>query len=114
MYAEVLTVLNSQPTRPNDKELLIEILALEGAAHARLHQFHEADEKLGKAKQMCHITSEATCGDVILAYGVLATQREQLDSAKQSFEESMQFARAHSDRLLEATALLDRGLTSLR
>jgi CHAT domain-containing protein len=114
MYAEVLTLLNSQPTRPDDKELLTEILALEGVAHARLHQFPEAEEKLGKAKQMCRVGSAPTCGDVILAYGVLSVQHEQLDSAKQSFEQSLQFARADNDRLLEATSLLDLGLTSLR
>jgi CHAT domain-containing protein/Tfp pilus assembly protein PilF len=114
MYAQVLTLLNSPPTRPDNKDSMIEILAIEGVAHARLHQFPEAEEKLGQAMQMCQVSSEVTCGDVTRARGVLAIQHGQIDAAKQFFEQSLQFARAHNDRFLEANALLNLGLTSLR
>jgi CHAT domain-containing protein/Tfp pilus assembly protein PilF len=114
MYEQVLTLLDSPPTRPDNKESLIEILALEGVAHARLHQFPEAEEKLGHAIKLCQVFSDVACGDVIRARGVLAVQHGQIDSAKQFFEQSLQFARAHNDHFLEATALLNLGLTSLR
>src|SRR5208283_2481086 len=114
MYAQVLAVLNSGSVRPNSKDSLIEILAIEGVAHARLHQFPEAEEKLGRATQMCHESGELTCGDVIRARGVLSVQHGQIDAAKRFFEQSLEFARAHHDPFLEATALLNMGLTSLR
>ena len=114
MYAQVLTTLNSPPTRPDNKDSLIEILAIEGAADARLHQFPEAEEKLELATQMCQASSEVTCGDVIRSRGVLAVQHGQIEAAKQLFAQSLQFARAHNDAFLEVTALLNLSLTSLR
>ncbi len=114
MYAVALATVDSPPTRPGDKDSLVEILAIEGAANARLRQFAEADEELRQATQMCQVFPEVTCGDVIRARGVLAVQRGQLDAASQLFEQSLQFARAHNDHFLEETALLNLGLTSLR
>ena len=114
MYAQVLTLLDSASARPDDKDLQIEILAIEGVARARLHQFPEAEERLGLAKQMCQVSSEMACGDVIRARGVLAVQHGQIDSAKHFFEQSLEFARSHNDQFLEATALLNLGLTSLQ
>ncbi|HXM09611.1 MAG TPA: CHAT domain-containing protein [Terriglobales bacterium] len=114
MYPQVLTLLNSPPNRPAERESLIEILALEGAANARLHYFTGAEEKLGQAMQMCQASPEVTCGDVIGARGVLAVQHGQIEAAKQLFGQSLQFAHAHDDRLLEATALLNLGVTSLQ
>ena len=114
MYPQVLTLLNSSPAQPNNKNLEIEVLALEGVAHARLHDFLHAEEKLAGATQMCQASSAVTCGDVIRARGILAVQHGQIDSAKRFFEQSLEFARAHHQRFLEATALLNLGLTSLR
>jgi CHAT domain-containing protein len=114
MYEQALTLLNTPPTRPDNKDSMIEILALEGVAHARLHQFHEADEKLRQATQVCLGSSATTCGDVTRARGILAVQRGQLDAAKQLFEQSLEFARARSDGFLEGTALLNLGLTALQ
>jgi CHAT domain-containing protein len=113
MYAEVLTLLSSPPARPDNKDSVIEILAIGGVAHASLHQFAEAEKKVGQAIQMCQVSSEPTCGDAIRARGVLAVQHGQIDSAKQFFAKSLEFARAHNDRFLEETALLNLGLTSL-
>jgi CHAT domain-containing protein/Tfp pilus assembly protein PilF len=114
MYEQVLILLDSPPTRPNNGDSVLEILTLEGVAHARLHQFQEAEEKLGQAEKTCLVSLAATCGDVTRARGILAVQRGQLDVAKGLFEQSLGFARAHNDRFLEATALLNLGLTSLR
>ena len=41
-------------------------------------------------------------------------QRGQLAAAKQLFEQSLEFARARSEGFLEATALLNLGLTALQ
>jgi CHAT domain-containing protein/Tfp pilus assembly protein PilF len=114
MYAQVLTLLDSLPTRSDNKGSMIEILAIKGVAHARLHQFAEAEKELAQAMQMCQVSSEATCGDVVRARGVLAVQHGQIDNAKRFFGQSLQFARAHNDAFLEETALLNLGLTSLQ
>src|ERR1017187_430862 len=114
MYGQALATVDSPLTRPSDRDSLIEILAIEGAAHARLHQFAEAEAKLGQATRMCQVSSGVKCGDVIRASGILAVQRGQIDSAKQFFWQSLQFARVHNDHFLEATALLNLGLGSLR
>jgi CHAT domain-containing protein len=114
MFGQALTVLGSPPALPENKDLLIQVLALEGAAHARLHQFHAAEEKLEQAVQMCQASSAPTCGDVSRARGVLAVQRGQIEAAKQFFEQSLQFARDHKNGLLEVTSLLNIGLTVLR
>jgi CHAT domain-containing protein/tetratricopeptide (TPR) repeat protein len=114
MYTQVLTLLDSLPTRSDNKGSMIEILAIKGVAHARLHQFAEAEKELAQAMQMCQVSSEATCGDVVRARGVLAVQHGQIDNAKRFFGQSLQFARAHNDAFLEETALLNLGLTSLQ
>jgi CHAT domain-containing protein len=114
MFAQALALLNSPAASPNRKDSQIEILALEAAAFARLHKFPEAQAVLEQAVPMCQSTGEAACGDVLLADGVLAVQQGQTPAAKQSFEKCLQFARAHGDDFLRATALLNLGATALQ
>ena len=113
MYADVLSLLNSEPTLPNNKDSQIKILAIQGVAHAGLHQFAEAERTLERAMQLCRVSPQVSCGDVIRARGVLAVQHGQIDAARHFFEQSLEFARAHNDQFLEETALLNLGLTSL-
>ena len=114
MYQQALTLLNFPPTRPDNSDSVIEILALEGVAHARLHQFSAAQEKLAQAVQMCQVSSAVTCGNVTRARGILAVQHGQFDAAQQFFEQSLEFARTRNERFQEATALLNLGLTALQ
>jgi CHAT domain-containing protein len=115
MYPQALALLSSSPSPDRkSKDSQVEILALEGMAHARLHNFPDAQEEIGQALKMCQAASIETCRDVIPASGILAVQLGQLDSAKQIFEQSLEFARSHNDRFLEVTALLNLGATSLR
>ena len=69
---------------------------------------------MARATRICQTSAAATCGKVLRARGVLAVQHGQIDEAKRYFEQSLQFARAHQDRFLEVTALLNVGLTLLR
>jgi CHAT domain-containing protein len=114
MYQQALATLTSQPTQPRNNDSLIEVLAIEGAALGRLHQFPEAEQRLGQALHICQDSPQDTCGDVTRARGVVATQQGQLDAAKLFFEQSLQFADSHHDSFLRETALLNLGLTSLR
>jgi len=114
MFAQALALLNSPTAPPNRKDSQIEILALEAAAFARLHKFPEAQKVLEQALPICQSSGEAACGDVLLADGVLAVQQGQMPTAKLSFEKCLQFARAHGDDFLRATALLNLGATALQ
>ncbi len=114
MYRESLNLIDAAPTPPQDKESQVEVLAISGAAKARLHEFAAAEADLLLARESCEAFSVATCGEAIRSAGVLAIQRGQVDSAKQFFEQSLQFARTHQDRFLEVTALLNSGLASLQ
>ena len=114
MYEQALATVDSPPTRPDNKDSLIEILAIEGAANARLHKFSKAEEELGRAIQMCRTSLEPKCGDVIRARGSLAVQHGQIEAAEGLYRQSLDFARAHGDPFLEETNLLNLGLTSLR
>jgi CHAT domain-containing protein/tetratricopeptide (TPR) repeat protein len=114
MYEQVLSLLDSPSNHPKSTNSIIEILAIDGVAHAGLHKFPEAERALMLAAQMCQASAELACGDVMRARGVLAVQHGQIAAAKQYFAESLQFARVRNDHFLEETALLNLGLTSLR
>jgi CHAT domain-containing protein len=112
LYEPALKLLASGRARPTDSGLVMEILSIEVVAHADLHQFPEAANKLAQAEQMCAAATEGSCGKVMRAHGVLAVQRGQIDIAQQYFEQSLMFARGHGDRFLEETAFVNLGLTS--
>jgi CHAT domain-containing protein/Flp pilus assembly protein TadD len=112
-YEQALRLL-SQPTFPANHGSMVEILAIKAVANASLHNFSEAETEIAQAMHLCEASSEIECGDEIRARGVLAVQRGQVETAKRYFEQSLQFARVHTDPFLEETALLNLGLTSLR
>jgi len=114
MSQDAITLLDSQQVQPVDNALVIETLAIEGVAYAHLHRFPDAERALEQAKYLCADFAVAACGNVIRAGGVLAVERGQSPLAQQLFQQSLSFARAHGDTLLEATALLNLGVTSLR
>jgi CHAT domain-containing protein len=114
MSHDALKLLAAQSTLPSARDVVIEMLAIEGVAYAREHSFVEANDALNQAEQLCSGTIASTCGNVIRAKGVLAIERGQLASARRLFEGTLSFARAHGDQFLEATALLNLGASSLR
>lgn len=93
---------------------MIKILALKGAAQARLHKFADAKTALDQAGHQCEISVEPACGDAIRSRGVLANQQGNFPLAMQFFQQTLTFARDHADRFLEATALLNLGAASLK
>lgn len=110
-YPGVLKLLVSEP---DDRASKIQVLALRGAAQARLRQFSEAERALGEADRLCKESPDAECGDVLRARGVLANQHGQPERAREFFRQSLSFARARDNRLLGATALLNLGAISLK
>jgi CHAT domain-containing protein/Tfp pilus assembly protein PilF len=114
MYEDVLKILQSQPGPPNKPELTISRLTLESVAHTRLHNFPEAERRLQAAEGLCRATPDASCGELIQARGLMELEQGQFAQARHSFELSLEFSRAHSDRFLESTSLLNMGAVSLR
>jgi tetratricopeptide (TPR) repeat protein len=113
-YSEGLELLETDPTLSNAKDACIETSVLKGAAHARLHQFIEAERDILQAENLCATTPDLACGDVLRARGILALQKGQPDKARPFFEQTFDFARLHGDQFLEATALLNLGLGALQ
>lgn len=113
MYPQVLVLLDAEPNSPDPRDSVVEVLALKGAAHARLHQFAQAEQNLGQAEALCSALQEVACGEIYRARGILLLQQGQPATAKHLFEQTVVFARLHGDQFLEATALLNLGLGAL-
>ena len=114
MSQETLALLRTQSVAPEDKNLVVEILAIVAVAYARVHSFPEADRSIERAAQLCTGFPEASCGNVMRAQGILALERGQLFSAQKFFEDCLSFARLKGDRFLEASALLNLSASSLK
>jgi CHAT domain-containing protein len=112
MSLEALDLVNPLP-ESQDQAAEISILTLKAVAHARLHQFNESEDNLQRAEKLCAATSQG-CGAVLRARGVLAMEQGEYARAEGYFNQSLAFARAHGDRFLEATALLNLGTASLQ
>ncbi len=110
----MLHLLASQPGPPNEPGLSVPIFTLEAVANARLQRFPEAEAKLREAEQICTSWADPSCGEVIQARGLMFNEKGQLVQARQVFELSLSFARAHGDRFLESTSLLNLGAVLLK
>ena len=111
---EALTVLTDQSVSSHDPESTITQLALLGAAYTHVGPLSKAASTLADADRLCSISDRPSCADVLRADGVLAIERGRLDEARQFFERTLLSARLRQDEFLEANALLNLGVTSLR
>jgi CHAT domain-containing protein len=114
LYEDALRVLAARPRAFNQPEVATEKLSAESVALTHLQRFSEAKQKLIEAESLCGAISNESCGGVLRARGVLSMQRGQLAEARRSFLESLSFAQAHHDRLLEITAFTGLGFASLQ
>jgi CHAT domain-containing protein/Tfp pilus assembly protein PilF len=113
LYEDALKLLKSAPLPSDQAELVIPILTLSGEANAKTHNFSESERSLSDATALCDGSASASCGYVLKARGLLATERNQSGPAERLFELSLGFARSHGDVLLESYALLNLGYESL-
>jgi CHAT domain-containing protein len=114
MYNDALRVLPEKRSILNDKNAVIHGLTLEGVAYTYLGKLSEADRRLTEARSLCNSETDAACDGVTFRRGLLALAQGKLADARQMFLESLSFARTHSDRRSEASALLNLGYTSLQ
>ena len=113
LYEDALQLLKSAPLPSGHPDLVIPILTIAGEAHAKTHNFSEAERSLNDATTLCDTSASASCGYVLKARGLLASERNQSESAERLFELSLAFARSQGDALLESYALLNLGFESL-
>ncbi len=113
LYEDALNLLKSAPLPSHQPDLVIPILTIAGLADVNTHRFSEAERSLNEAARLCDTSAAASCGYVLQARGLLASERNESLSAEQLFERSLAFARAHGDSFLESDSLLNLGYESL-
>ena len=113
LYKSALQALSSEQLPSSQPDLAIPLLTVAGEANAKMHNFSEAERALGQASELCASSALPSCGWVLKARGVLATERHQWESAEPLFQQALIFARSHGDALLESYALLNLGYASL-
>jgi CHAT domain-containing protein len=87
---------------------------VEGLALARLDRNQEADVRMAAADHLCQRTRSSLDGQLAQTHGVIELGRGNLGGAEAFFRQSLQVARQQKDQLLEATTLLNLGLTALK
>lgn len=88
-------------------------LTLLGIAKVRTHRFTDAQSLLDTATLICSKSPASSCGYLIQAKGLLASENGSSEAAERFYRESLAFARAHGDAFLEANSLLNLGAESL-
>jgi len=83
-----------------------------GTAQLRRHELADAERFFDEAQKLCDSFMASSCGDLIQARGLLASERSQ-PLAEEFYQRSLSFARAHRDQYLESTSLLNLGFESL-
>jgi CHAT domain-containing protein len=109
----VLKFLKSEPLPDGQPDVAIPVLTLIGIAHINMREFAEAGRSLSKATQLCSSYTASSCGEVLQARALLASQQNDSVSAEQLYQASLTFARQHGNHFLEATSLLNLGNESL-
>jgi CHAT domain-containing protein len=113
LYEDALNLLKSAPLPSNQPDLVIPILTIAGLADVNTHRFSEAEHSLNEATRLCDTSAASSCGYVLQARGLLASERNRSQSAERLFESSLAFARSHGDSFLESDSLLNLGYESL-
>jgi CHAT domain-containing protein len=113
LFESVLKLLKSQPPPSNQPDLAIAVSALVGLANVHLQDFPEAEHALNAALNVCNVSATASCGDLFIARGLLATEQNQSALAEDMYRRGLAFARSHNDPYLESTSLLNLGNESL-
>lgn len=98
---------------PAQGDLAIKHRLLSGLAHRRLGQSRECEEELREAHRLADAVHSPLLGEVLHAEGLVELDGGHLDAATEKFRRSLALARQYSNRLLEASDLVDIGADSL-
>jgi|HubBroStandDraft_6_1064221.scaffolds.fasta_scaffold07929_4 CHAT domain-containing protein len=110
---DVLKLLKSEPPPFNQPDLAIPVLTQIGIANIYSRNFTDGERSLNQAQKLCDTYAAPSCGEVLQARALLASQQTDSASAEQLYQGSLSFARTHGDRFLEATSLLNLGNEAL-
>ncbi len=108
-YEQTLSLLNSAPLSPDQPDSFILASDLAAEAELKMHNFPEAEAFINRTADLCTASTRASCGYVLKARGLLASERHQSQLAEQYFEDGLVFARSVGDHLQESYALLNLG-----
>jgi CHAT domain-containing protein/Tfp pilus assembly protein PilF len=109
LFDDVIRLLAWQPSPPDQLGLKVSILTLRATAYLRLDQPQKAEAQLVEAERICASSTDPTCGETLQTRGLVFQENGQFNEARAAFQSSLSFARAHNDRYLEASALLNVG-----
>jgi CHAT domain-containing protein len=112
---EALSILNFPlPADLSSGDQAIQKYMVEGLALARLGRDQEANEHLQKADHLCQLNNSSVNGQLAQVHGVVEFGRGNLAMADIFFRQSLRSARGQKDKFLEATTLLNLGITALK
>lgn len=112
-YRDALALLEPPlPAAASDQSLAITRNTLLSIAYRRTNQLAGANQSLRNAETLC--STEAACGEVRLAQGVVDVENDQLTDATHAFELTLADAHDRDDSFLRMQALLNLGVVSLR
>lgn len=109
LYPDALKILESGGSPTNQADTHIAELSLRGVANAYIHNFSDAESLLGQAVNLCEIQTSPSCGELLQARGLLASQEKKSSLAASLYQEALRFAQAHHENFLESSALLNLG-----
>jgi len=111
---QLLQLLNDEPpSQLNTDPLNAKRHMLRAISYSRLGQFPQADIELSQAKNICSTDDCEFAGELARTSGVVALNRDDVDTATQYFRKSLQIARDRHDGFAESTALLNLCWVSL-
>jgi len=101
------------PSSLGQSDLSVRRHMFRAIAYSHLGEREPADAELSAAKALCDSSSCQVGGELARNAGVIALDRNDLNTAQRLFRESLQIARQKNDRFLEATDLLNLGWVTL-
>ncbi|MFZ1008271.1 MAG: CHAT domain-containing protein [Candidatus Sulfotelmatobacter sp.] len=107
MYEDVLVRLSSETSSLPAGEPAVQKNRFRGLAYVFLHRFPEAEQQFGEAEQICAVSENPACVDVVESRGRLEMERGNYAKAQIFFLRVLAVARASDNRLWEADTLLD-------
>ncbi|HEX4489400.1 MAG TPA: CHAT domain-containing protein [Terriglobales bacterium] len=108
-FPDVIKILQVPPGLSQAAGLRVPALILLAVAHGNSHNFSDAERALNDAQSLCIGSTSFECVDLIVARGLVASQRKDGDLAEQLYRQSLALARAHDYKFLAATSLLNLG-----
>jgi CHAT domain-containing protein/outer membrane protein assembly factor BamD (BamD/ComL family) len=114
LYDPALQLLAAWQPVSGEQEGIVKKFAIEAVAFTRQRETSKASDNLTQAEAICNRADYAACGDVLRGRGILASALGNQVEASRFFQKTFDFARAHHDRFLEASASTNLGYTAIQ